>query len=251
MARTTRKKGGGLPAEAPLRGFQTLYLPIRCLPIRRLPGRANAARPALACSFRTAETTIGPSDKGTSSRTVSNTTATLPLPATAAKPHGFICYAREDFNLVKALRLHLKTIEMQYGFEFWCDERIGAGEDWEKMILAQVAQAHVFLLAMSSDFLASTFIMKCELKAITQRREIEPNTLIIPVWLRPCSRTAVFPGRQWVPAGENGEAKPIVEWPPIDQHHLRPHEYGHEAVRVAIQNEMEKFYGPAPPLFDC
>ncbi len=182
---------------------------------------------------------------------MSNTTSTIPLPGTAAKPHGFICYAREDFGLVKALRLHLKSIEMQYGFEFWCDERIDGGEDWKKMILAQVAQAHIFLLAMSSDFLASSFIMKTELEAITQRRKVEASTLIIPVWLRPCSRTAVYPNRQWIPAGENGRPKPIVEWPPIDQNHLHPHEYGHEAVRHAIHNEMEKFYGPAPALFDC
>ncbi len=126
-------------------------------------------------------------------------------------PKGFICYARKDHDVVRAFHdTHLAAIEKDLGVAFWRDlTGIGAGEDWNDTIKQAVGAADVFLLMLSPDWCARSFIREEELPAIV-RRVRRARGLVIPVLLSDCD---------WDFAGGNFQATPLLDGKltPIDQ----------------------------------
>jgi hemoglobin-like flavoprotein len=83
----------------------------------------------------------------------------------------FISYSHADKPWLerfdKALRIGV-TSEL---YSTWSDQDIGAGEEWERKIEANIASARVALLLVTPEFLQSTYIGTKELPAIVDRNQ--------------------------------------------------------------------------------
>lgn len=124
----------------------------------------------------------------------------------------FISYAHADEALRQELGKHLASLKHQGVVEVWHDRLIGAGEDWAQSIDANLSNADVILLLISSDFIASRYCYEVELAEALRRHEAE-DAVVIPVPLRPC----VWQG---LPFGKlqaaTHEGRPITKFPTLD-----------------------------------
>ncbi len=101
------------------------------------------------------------------------------------KKHGFVSYARKDIAMFRTFQTHLRTIEKNYGVEFWIDEVLETGTDWKAGIEQAIEKADIFVLMLSPAFLASDFIYYTEYPAIESRCSATGAPLI-PVYLKQC-----------------------------------------------------------------
>ena len=62
-------------------------------------------------------------------------------------------------------RTMMKPLGQRYGLERWDDSRIRAGMVWREEIEKALASAQVALLMVSTDFLASDFVMRKDLSS--------------------------------------------------------------------------------------
>src|SRR5260221_483946 len=67
----------------------------------------------------------------------------------------FISYAHEDQALKDELCAHLSNLQRQGLITTWHDGKIVAGTEWEQQIIEHLTSAHLILLLISSDFMAS------------------------------------------------------------------------------------------------
>ena len=120
----------------------------------------------------------------------------------------FIAYAKADEQLKNDLALHLKNLERQRKIRVWHDEKIQAGDNWEQEIHQNLAAAHIVLLLISHNFLASDFYDSHEMKLILERQE-EGSVHVIPIVLSPVDWDgSYFKNLKALPKG----ATPISEW---------------------------------------
>lgn len=125
----------------------------------------------------------------------------------------FYCYAREDAEYRKQLGNHLSILKRQGVIEDWFDGNISAGAEWEQNIRNKLEECDIFLLLVSSDFLASDFIHNVELKRAMERHEAG-TTRVIPIIVRACDWTeASFAKLQALPTG----AKAVASWDSVDE----------------------------------
>ena len=104
----------------------------------------------------------------------------------------FYSYSHKDEALRDELEKHLSLLRREGMIEQWHDRRIAAGQEWEGEIDENLAAAHVVLLLVSADFIASDYCFDIEMKTAMQRHEAE-EAIVIPVILRPCDwHTAPF-----------------------------------------------------------
>src|SRR5262249_9949797 len=84
--------------------------------------------------------------------------------------HGvFVSYSHHDREWLELLRIHLKPM---LGSEaIWDDTMIPAGASWSDEIERAIASARVAVLLVTSDWLASSFIVNNELPRIIKRHE--------------------------------------------------------------------------------
>ncbi len=95
----------------------------------------------------------------------------------------------------------------------WHDRRIGAGSEWKDQIDRNLELAHVILLLISADFLASDYCYDIEMKRAMERHKTK-DARVIPVILRPCDwRDAPFGELQAVPK----DARPVTAWSNEDE----------------------------------
>lgn len=127
----------------------------------------------------------------------------------------FCCYARKhrtDRKLLDRLRNDLKGLEREGIIMVRADVDINAGLEWEKEIHHFLNAAHVILLLISPDFMASEYCRSVEMQQAIERHECG-KARIIPIILRPthwCS--APFSKLQVLPS----EGKPISDWKSLD-----------------------------------
>ena len=141
---------------------------------------------------------------------------------------GFISYAHADQAMFQAFHTHLKGIERVLDVRFWADTGIGGGAHWNDEIAKAIAEADIFVLLLSPDWLASEYIEKYEEPAI--RARYNPKTgLICPVILRRCDWTDIVPDLQGIPT-HGRKVVPIDDW--------RPKEHGYDAARAEINAEI-------------
>ncbi|HEX2076737.1 MAG TPA: TIR domain-containing protein [Longimicrobium sp.] len=125
----------------------------------------------------------------------------------------FISYAHEDEELRKELTRHLAMLKHQGIISEWHDREISPGREWGGEIDAHLKAAHIILLLVSSDFLASKYCYDIEVKAAMQRHETE-EARVIPVILRLCDWShAPFGKLQALPKG----AVPVMRWTDRDE----------------------------------
>jgi hypothetical protein len=125
----------------------------------------------------------------------------------------FYSYSHKDEHLRDQLETHLSLLKRQGVLAGWHDRRITAGMEWEGKIDKNLNAAHVILLLLSADFLASDYCYDIETKrAIERHRNGEAR--LIPIVLRACDWTSAPFGRiQALPT----DAKAITSWPNIDE----------------------------------
>jgi hypothetical protein len=96
----------------------------------------------------------------------------------------FICYAHEDEQLRQSLEKHLRVLQQQDLITVWHDRKIRPGADWEQEIDTALNHAHIVLLLVSPDFMASDYCYGTEMKRALQRHE-QGLTRVLPIILRP------------------------------------------------------------------
>lgn len=105
---------------------------------------------------------------------------------TAQNPlNTFIIYAREDKDVLLELKKQLIPLERSRQIALWYDGEIVPGEEWEKAIKTRLETADIILLLLSSDFFASDYIEKEELRAALARHE-RAEAVVAPVIVRHC-----------------------------------------------------------------
>ena len=125
----------------------------------------------------------------------------------------FFSYSHKDEELRDELEKHLSILKRQGVITGWHDRRIGAGREWEGEIDTHLDTAHVILLLISADFLASDYCYDKEMKRAMERHEAG-EARVIPVILRPVVwRGAPFGKLQALPK----DALPVTEWPNRDK----------------------------------
>jgi len=125
----------------------------------------------------------------------------------------FFSYAHEDEDLRDELEKHLSILKWQGVITGWHDRRIGAGREWEGEIDKHLNTAHIILLLISADFLASDYCYDVEMKRAMKRHEAG-EARVIPVILRPVDwKGAPFVKLQALPR----DAKAVTEWPNRDK----------------------------------
>lgn len=98
----------------------------------------------------------------------------------------FICYSQKDTKDRQRLETHLKVFVKQGQLDFWSDEQINAGKDWDPEILLSINESNAAILLISTDFLSSDYIQDKELPLIFQKRQNE-GMKVFPFILFPCN----------------------------------------------------------------
>ena len=120
----------------------------------------------------------------------------------------FYSYAHEDEDLRDELEKHLKLLQRNGLIANWHDRGIGAGGEWRGEIDAHARSAHIILLLISADFVASDYCYGVEMK-LALERHARHEAIVVPVILRPVDwSTAPFAHLQALPR----DGKPITTW---------------------------------------
>jgi hypothetical protein len=125
----------------------------------------------------------------------------------------FFSYSHKDEDLRDELVKHLSILKRQGVLEAWHDRAIDAGSEWKTEIDDHLNQAHLILLLISSDFLASDYCYAIEMLRAMERHESK-EAVVIPVILRSCEwKGAPFGKLQGLPK----DMKPVRDWADRDQ----------------------------------
>ncbi len=125
----------------------------------------------------------------------------------------FYCYAHEDKPIRDELEKHLSWLRRRYQLINWHDHEILPGEEWEQAIDKNLNTAHLILLLISPDFMASDYCFSKEMRRALERHK-EGTCRVIPILLRPTYwEDAPFSSLQLLPT----DARPITRWPDRDE----------------------------------
>src|SRR5438874_295420 len=91
----------------------------------------------------------------------------------------FYCYAHEDKTLRNELEIHLSWLKRRYQLTNWHDREILPGEEWEQAIDKNLNTAHLILLLVSPDFMASDYCYGKEMQRALERYK-EGTCSVIP-----------------------------------------------------------------------
>jgi TIR domain len=125
----------------------------------------------------------------------------------------FYSYAHEDELFRVELEKQLSLLQRNGFITGWHDRQIGAGQNWREEIDTHIRSAHIILLLVSPDFIASDYCYGTEMR-IALERQRNHEAIVIPVLLRPIDwRTAPFSHLQALPAN----AVAVSKWDNLDQ----------------------------------
>ena len=96
----------------------------------------------------------------------------------------FYSYAHKDAKLRDELGKHLVPLKRQGFIVDWYDRNISAGKEWEQEIDTHLNTAHIILLLISHEFLASDYCYGIELKRALERHETG-EARVIPILVKP------------------------------------------------------------------
>ncbi len=108
-------------------------------------------------------------------------------------------FSRLNMTDLKSGRLHDKA---HFTYSAWTDKEINPGQHWAQEIDEAILQARIAVLLISTDFLASEFILAEEIPRLYDRQE-ERELAIMPLIIRPCAwnNTAWLQGIEVYPKG--------------------------------------------------
>jgi hypothetical protein len=125
----------------------------------------------------------------------------------------FYSYAHQDEELRNELDKSLSVLRRRGLIVGWHDRRISAGAEWATEINTHVRSAHIILLLISADFIASDYCWGVEMQVALERHK-EHEAIVIPIILRPVDWSgAPFAGLQALPRN----AKAVTMWSNRDE----------------------------------
>lgn len=125
----------------------------------------------------------------------------------------FISYSHKDESLREELDVHLAMLKRRGDIDVWHDRRIIPGADFGGEIDAALERAHVVLLLVSPDFLASDYCYDTEMARAIERHETG-DARVLPIIIRPCDwHGAPFGRLLAMPV----DGKPVTKWPSLDE----------------------------------
>ena len=125
----------------------------------------------------------------------------------------FFVYAQVDEQLRKALENHLSALKRQEGITSWYDQKVLPGQEWEQEAERHLRTAHIILLLVSPEFLASDYVYGVEFKRAMERHQRDEAT-VIPIIVRPVDwKLDALRKLRALPA--NG--KPVTSWSDPDE----------------------------------
>src|SRR6266566_7948596 len=143
----------------------------------------------------------------------------------------FCCYAHQDQPLLFKLKTHLAPLERVGLVSIWHDTDISPGAEWEEEINEHLDTAHIILLLVSPDFMASEYCFSKEMNRAMERHE-KGEALVIPVLIRPVSwQEAPFGKLQVLPSG----AQPVTLWRNRDKALLTVAQGIEQAVKARLK----------------
>ena len=159
------------------------------------------------------------------------------MPAASRKVRIFCSYAHEDRLLREQLRNHLTALIDSDLVEFWDDSAIAAGAEWDASIRGQLESADIVLLLISSDFLASQYASRVEVRN-DLKRAARGQAVVIPVLLRAVSLEGTpFERLQILPSLD----RPVSQWPDRDEAFVQVE----RGVREAVGRIRARLIAPA------
>jgi archaellum biogenesis ATPase FlaH len=96
----------------------------------------------------------------------------------------FCCYAHEDRDILDDLKKHLMSLQRQGRIDVWNDADINPGRNWEEEIKQHLNTAHIILLLVSPDFMASDYCYSKEMLRAMERHN-QGEASVIPIIVRP------------------------------------------------------------------
>lgn len=120
----------------------------------------------------------------------------------------FIAYAYADRNMVKEVEKDLKAMKRHTKIS-WSGIDVDAGEDLQEENQKNLNAAHIILLMISRDFLASDYCYDQQIQQAVARHD-KKAAVVIPVILSTCDWKDDTPFRKLTPLPENG--KPVQKW---------------------------------------
>lgn len=98
----------------------------------------------------------------------------------------FISYSHKDNDWLELVQKNLKVLKtINYDFDLWDDTKIKSGDKWKDEIEKALANAGIAILIISTDFLASDFIINDELPTLLKNAE-DNGTRILPLIIGTC-----------------------------------------------------------------
>jgi internalin A len=91
----------------------------------------------------------------------------------------FVSYAHDDERKLKRLDLILDVLEQQHGLASWSDERLIAGEEWDKEIRRRLNEMDIFLFIASQTSLVRPYIKDPELRVARERYDRGEIELVV------------------------------------------------------------------------
>ena len=125
----------------------------------------------------------------------------------------FISYSHKDEPYKDQLVAHLSALKNLGVIQQWDDRQIELGQQWDNQINTAMNDAELILLLVSSDFLASDYIVGKEISTALERSK-RNETKLVPIIVRPCD-FADTPLAQFQATPKN--AKPISTWSNQDE----------------------------------
>lgn len=125
----------------------------------------------------------------------------------------FYSYSHKDEELREQLENHLSILRRQGVITDWHDRKIGTGREWEGEIHEHLNTAHIILLLVSADFLASDYCYDIEMNRAMERHDAG-EARVIPIILRPIDwQEAPFGKLQGLPR----DMRPVTLWENQDE----------------------------------
>lgn len=128
----------------------------------------------------------------------------------------FVSYTHADEGFKNELLKHLEPLRRQLLIDAWHDRKLKAGEEWDKVISANLESADIILLLVSIDFINSKYCFDVELERALERHQSN-EARVIPVILRTCMwQQTPFAKLQALPK----DARAVSLWTDRDEAYL-------------------------------
>jgi len=96
----------------------------------------------------------------------------------------FLSYSTKDYHYKDEIKTTLSKLEREGKIKLWVDEKnLRAGDVFDEIIKKELDTSDMFLLLLSRDFWASSYIQEYELPQILERHKNE-KIPVVPIVLR-------------------------------------------------------------------